>query len=39
VSQPKLDQHLLKPGGLILLSLQFILVLEGKLFLLAWKPE
>jgi hypothetical protein len=39
VSQPKLDQLLLKPGGLILLSLQFILVLEGKLFLLTWKPK
>jgi hypothetical protein len=33
--QPELDQLFLEPGGLIFLSLQFIRVLEGKLFLLA----
>jgi hypothetical protein len=37
--QPGLDQFLLESCGLILLSLQLVLVLEGKLFLLVWKPE
>jgi hypothetical protein len=39
MSKSKLDQLLLQPSGLILLRLQFVLMLEGKLFLLAWKPE
>jgi hypothetical protein len=34
VPQPDLDQLLLKPCSLILLNLQCILVLEGKLILL-----